>query len=317
MRDGGMDAEPVFEERGSLLRTAEVQDSERGGARSDGRTQAKGPAARSEAQPTVFDKGKFFFMLLVYMLPLMAALGLEGVFYGGATAPTFLEATMRPASLLATMSLFAGLVAGQRIVAARLRWKMKDMPSDLAKENLLRLGCLSALLCVAGRVGTRMEREPLAFSALVVFYTALFGWLFERIKHADIEFTRKCVSNPAALTLAALVVVLAFALISNHLSNFAVLERLRSGETIAVPSCVGVAIIVVGFHAALVLSPGDAVVHWHHWYTAFFGANFCVLDSTVSMCYQAMLVGIFLHGAALFGVEQCFYPGEARAGAAH
>ena len=61
-------------------------------------------------------------------------------------------------------------------------------------------------------------------------------------------------------------------------------------------------------HAALVLAPGAESAQFHHYYLGFVGSCLCTLATDTSMVAQAMLVGIYLHGTALFGVERVFYP---------
>ena len=85
-------------------------------------------------------------------------------------------------------------------------------------------------------------------------------------------------------------------------------SRQQTGST-----AVGAALfaVVIAGHAALVVGPGRTSAHFHHWYSGFLGSNFCVFEGRVSLLAHAMLLGIFLHGAAFFGVERVFYPDEA------
>ena len=61
------------------------------------------------------------------------------------------------------------------------------------------------------------------------------------------------------------------------------------------------------YHLALVFGPGHAHVHVHHWYWAWALTHICVFDSKTSQIAQAMFTGAYIHGVALFGVEQIFY----------
>jgi len=70
----------------------------------------------------------------------------------------------------------------------------------------------------------------------------------------------------------------------------------------------GVFLIIIAAHAALVLAPGAASAHFHHYYLGFVGSCLCTLATDTSMVAQAMLLGIYLHGTSLFGVERVFYP---------
>lgn len=52
----------------------------------------------------------------------------------------------------------------------------------------------------------------------------------------------------------------------------------------------------------------DAVDSDRYW--AFCAAHMCVFDSRTSQLAQAMFLGCYIHGVALFGVEKCFYVSE-------
>ena len=70
----------------------------------------------------------------------------------------------------------------------------------------------------------------------------------------------------------------------------------------------GVFLVLIAAPAALVLAPGAASAHFHHSYLGFVGSCLCTLATDTSMVAQAMLLGIYLHGTSLFGVERVFYP---------
>ena len=101
-------------------------------------------------------------------------------------------------------------------------------------------------------------------------------------------------------------------LLANHLALAAARNATRApGDApFSAAQALGLAAFVVGGHGLLVVAPGDTAAHFHHWYTGFVGSCFCVFDSDVSQIAHAMLLGIYLHGAALFGVERCFYPAD-------
>lgn len=99
------------------------------------------------------------------------------------------------------------------------------------------------------------------------------------------------------------------ALVANHLALVAARNEDFGGDFGAMQAIL-LAAVVVGAHVVLTVAPGRTEAHFHHWYTGFIGSAFCVFESDVSLIAHTMLLGIFLHGAALFGVEQCFYPPE-------
>ena len=101
-------------------------------------------------------------------------------------------------------------------------------------------------------------------------------------------------------------------LLANHLALAAARNATRApGDApFSAAQALGLAAFVVGGHGLLVVAPGDTAAHFHHWYTGFVGSCFCVFESDVSLIAHCMLLGIYLHGAALFGVEACFYPAD-------
>eukprot|EP00439_Symbiodinium_sp_Y106_P049822 s2496_g6.t1 len=51
-------------------------------------------------------------------------------------------------------------------------------------------------------------------------------------------------------------------------------------------------------------------LHLHHWYWAFLACHYAVFDCLLSRFAQAAFLGIYIHGAALFGLESIYEPSE-------
>mmetsp|Transcript_36218 Transcript_36218/g.122640 ORF Transcript_36218/g.122640 Transcript_36218/m.122640 type:complete len:304 (+) Transcript_36218:61-972(+) len=255
----------------------------------------------------------FFSLLAIYVAPLSWALLREGVYTADRQdLPAYLSPYATVEGLVAWLGVNVALYGAQRAVAARRGWKMNEKHAATHKEDLLRMCVLSGLLFLAGRVGARVAADPLVFFAWLAFFTFGYGVLFELLRHANIELTRDCVRNVHTLALMAFTASIVGGLLANHLALAAARNATRApGDApFSAAQALGLAAFVVGGHGLLVVAPGDTAAHFHHWYTGFVGSCFCVFDSDVSQIAHAMLLGIYLHGAALFGVERCFYPAD-------
>ena len=300
-------------------------------------------AARSKASAT-FVTGPvptrtFSALLCVYVAPLTWALLREGVYSSERRDLPPCAASRRPArafarsprpttnragrrrylspfttvpALVAWLALCLALYWAQRLVADLGRWKMNEKTAAVHKEDLLRQTLLSGLLFLAGRVGARLVDEPLLFGVLLVCFTFGFGVLFELVRHCNIELTADCWKNAYTVALMVFTAAIVGALVANHLAlvNARNAQRDPATPAFSATQAVGLAAFVIGAHVALTLAPGKTSAHFHHWYTGFVGSCFCVFESDVSLIAHCMLLGIYLHGAALFGVEACFYPAD-------
>ena len=115
----------------------------------------------------------------------------------------------------------------------------------------------------------------------------------------NVEFTANCVGNVYAVAVAA-------SPGAHNIQDLAHRERRR--ECTVAGRRRG---RVPGYYRGargLVLAPGAASAHFHHYYLGFVGSCLCTLATDTSMVAQAMLLGIYLHGTSLFGVERVFYP---------
>ena len=286
--------------------------------------------ASLEAPPPVRMK-TFLCLVAAYILPLAYCLAHEGIYAAsssrgggggenGVLVPGYLSTTPAVGAVASCMLFSLCVYGAQRFVSRRFRWKMREKGAACHKEDVFRMSLLNAFLCLFGRVGARLEdTSGVFFGGLVVFYIFFFGILFETVRHLDIEFTAACLQKPATVVFGIFVLFVVGALALNHFSLAAanakelsrrkqrLLPETNDDEGVAtLLGAAGLCAMVVLFHVALALAPGDASAHFHHWYTGFLGALFCVFDTPASMVAQAMLLGIYLHGAAFFGIEPCF-----------
>ena len=268
----------------------------------------------SKAAPQRVRTKTFLFLVAVYISPLVYYLAVEEPPKG-----RYLTTTPSVLSVLGWIVVSLTLYIGQRAVAFTMKWKINEKTSAIHKEDIFRMTLLNVTMCIFGRVGARLEspRAP-TFLFLAMVYTFFFGVLFEMVATFNIEFTKDCFANPAALIFAGFLIFILSALAWHHFSLAATNARFRrrlrhyhvddDDGLMSLPGAIALFILVIAFHVILSLAPGNSSAHWHHWYTGFLGALFCVFDSMVSQIAQVMLLGIFLHGAAFFGVEPCFSP---------
>mmetsp|Transcript_22756 Transcript_22756/g.70377 ORF Transcript_22756/g.70377 Transcript_22756/m.70377 type:complete len:282 (-) Transcript_22756:12-857(-) len=255
--------------------------------------------AHDAASPPKVPHNRFLAALAVYSAPLVYALLTDDM----SSDDPFLEADASVGGLAAFVALAALLYAAQRGLAAAGRWKFNEKTAADRKEDLLRQSLLCGLAYAGGAIGARLAARPLGFAALVAAYTFGYCVLFELLRYGDVEFTKGCVRNGYALAVFGYAVALVGGLVWHVLAAVAAHDGsaglLRAGAWF---------VLVVGGHAALSAAPGRTSAHFHHWYTGFVGSLFCVLKSDACAVAHAMLLGIFLHGAALFGVERVYYP---------
>jgi hypothetical protein len=138
---------------------------------------------------------------------------------------------------------------------------------------------------------------------IIAYYTWFFALIYEVTKNLNITLTRDCFRNPYTVSVTTLTGVMMVGVLALHVM-FAAADR-------NLVEFLGFALLATLFHLCLLVGPGSAHVHVHHWYWAFAAAHMCVFDSRTSQIAQAMFVGSYIHGVALFGVEKVFYVTEA------
>jgi len=137
------------------------------------------------------------------------------------------------------------------------------------------------------------------FVFLVTWFTGFYAVIFETTKSLNITLTPDWVSNPYTVCVTALSGAVVTGVLALHCLFAAQDQNLT--EFLAFLG------LALALHIGLLIAPGKAHVHIHHWYWAWALAHICVFDSRTSEVAQAMFCGGFIHGAALFGVEKCFY----------
>uniref|UniRef100_A0A7S3JVH7 Uncharacterized protein n=1 Tax=Aureoumbra lagunensis TaxID=44058 RepID=A0A7S3JVH7_9STRA len=248
----------------------------------------------------------FFLLVLIFILPLLKALAHEGLYHRG-TRPRYLPSESSVTAVVVWCLFSYILYSFQRQIAFSFAWKMHEKDSACHKEDIFRMTLYNIFLCVAGRVGARIDEGAIFFLSFCGVATIFFGVLFEMVKVFNIEFTKQCIRNPYALFFASFLIFILGSITVNHLSLIAATAQAPDTELNLFEAFALIAAVLM-FHIGLSFAPGNSSAHWHHWYGGFLGSLFCVFDTFSSRIAQAMLIGIYFHGAALFGVEPCFTP---------
>lgn len=201
----------------------------------------------------------------------------------------------------------AALGAGLRQALTALGWKLGAKTAAQQKDDFVRMAYANISLSVLARVQGRFE---VSFLLLVAFYTAFFAILFEMARHTNLEIAFDLARNLRGLWIFAVGVAVLLGVLHAHV-RLAFAQGLSFGL-----SYLGwVALALLGHAAAVALPPaaldkrdesGPARLHVHHWHWAFFATHFAVFDSALSRVSQALFLGVYLHGAACFGLEAIF-----------
>ena len=260
------------------------------------------PAPAAEGVP----HGAFLLTLALFVAPLVNALLREGIVVGTDERPRYVRRDCSARGLAFYLLLCAALYAIQYVLARRRRWKHNEKTLARHKEDLLRQSLLCGLAYSSGIIGGRLEETPLAFAAYVAF-TLGYCVLFELLRAGNVEFTANCVGNAYAVAVAAFAASLVGCLVAHTIFRISFIASVDANAP-SLGDAAGVFLVIIAAHAALVLAPGAASAHFHHYYLGFVGSCLCTLATDTSMVAQAMLLGIYLHGTSLFGVERVFYP---------
>jgi hypothetical protein len=249
--------------------------------------------------------GAFLLSLAGFVAPLVAALLQDGI-YVGADEPRYVRQNCSAAGLAFWLLLCAALYVLQYALAWRRRWKYNEKTAARHKEDLLRQSLLCGLAYGSGIIGGRLAEAPLAFTAYVVAFTLGYCVLFEQLRAGNVEFTANCVGNTHAVAVAVFAAALVGGLVAHTMFRISFIASLNANAP-SLANCAALVLVILAAHAALVLSPGSSA-HFHHYYLGFVGSCLCTLSTDTSMVAQCMLLGIYLHGTSLFGVERVFYP---------
>ena len=253
--------------------------------------------------------GAFLVSLACFVAPLVMALLREGIVVGTDERPRYVRRDCSAKGLAFYLLLCAALYAVQYVLARRRRWKHNEKTMARHKEDLLRQSLLCGLAYGSGIIGGRLEETPLAFATYVVAFTIGYCVLFELLRAGNVEFTANCVGNAYAVAVAAFAASLVGCLVAHTIFRISFIASVDANAP-SLGDAAGVFLVIIAAHAALVLAPGAASAHFHHYYLGFVGSCLCTLATDTSMVAQCMLLGIYLHGTALFGVERVFYPDD-------
>ena len=110
--------------------------------------------------------------------------------------------------------------------------------------------------------------------------------------------------NPAGFGIATAAIIVIGGVLKSHL-QLAFLEDFEFG--VVYVGWVFLALLAHVATASLWRNASEASkLHLHHWYWAFLAAHFPIFDSALSCLSQAAFLGIYVHGAACFGLESIF-----------
>ena len=263
------------------------------------------PAAAAEGVP----HGAFLVSLALFVAPLVNALLREGIYVNTNESPRYVRRDCSAKGLALYLLLCAALYAIQYVLAQKRRWKHNEKTLARHKEDVLRQSLLCGLAYSSGIIGGRLEETPLAFATYVVAFTLGYCVLFELLRAGNVEFTANCVGNVYAVAVAAFAASLVGCLVAHTIFRISFIASVNPTAP-SLGDAAGVFLVIIAAHAALVLAPGAASAHFHHYYLGFVGSCLCTLATDTSMVAQCMLLGIYLHGTALFGVERVFYPDD-------
>ena len=251
--------------------------------------------------------GAFLLSLAGFVAPLVAALLQDGIYVGADERPRYVRRDCSAAGLAFWLLLCAALYVLQYALAKRRRWKHNEKTAARHKEDLLRQSLLCGLAYGSGIIGGRLAEAPLAFTAYVVAFTLGYCVLFELLRAGNVEFTANCVGNTYAVAVAVFAAALVGCLVAHTMFRISSIASLDAYAP-SLANCAALVLVILAAHAALVLAPGAASAHFHHYYLGFVGSCLCTLATDTSMVAQCMLLGIYLHGTSLFGIERVFYP---------
>ena len=251
--------------------------------------------------------GAFLLSLALFVAPLVNALLREGIVVGTDERPRYVRRDCSAKGLAVWLLLCAALYAIQYVLARKRRWKHNEKTIARHKEDLLRQSLLCGLAYSSGIIGGRLDETPLAFAAYVVAFTLGYCVLFELLRAGNVEFTANCLGNIYAVAVAVFAASLVGCLVAHTIFRISFIASVDANAP-SLGDAAGVFLVIIAAHAALVLAPGAASAHFHHYYLGFVGSCLCTLATDTSMVAHAMLLGIYLHGTSLFGVERVFYP---------
>ena len=195
-------------------------------------------------------------------------------------------------------AVILGLYAALRLLS-RLGWKVRPKYCWQHKDDLMRMAYLDVSLCFLGRLHSR----NVMFLMCLVYFTAFYALLFEMVRHVNLHISWEVRHNPRGLAICCSALTIILAVLGAHTSM-----AYREGFLWTYGAWVALCLLCHGFMSA---APGTRL-HLHHWYWAFLAAHFAIFDCALSMCAQAAFVGIYVHGAACFGLDPIYY-GERRA----
>eukprot|EP00913_Durusdinium_trenchii_P025011 g23476.t1 len=194
-------------------------------------------------------------------------------------------------SLLTLEVAIGVLYALLRIVLDKLKWKQGQKASSQHKAEKLR----HVSLCFLGRLHGRVSGVFLIF---LLYFTAFYAVLFEMVRHVNLHISVDVLGNPRGLGICVTALVVIIGVLGSHLA-------VAFDQGIA-GAYVGWLLLGLLLHGAAEATPGGRL-HLHHWYWAFLASHYPIFDNPLSSLAQAAFMGIYIHGAACFGLQEIYY----------
>mmetsp|Transcript_12759 Transcript_12759/g.23173 ORF Transcript_12759/g.23173 Transcript_12759/m.23173 type:complete len:289 (-) Transcript_12759:293-1159(-) len=208
-------------------------------------------------------------------------------------------------SALVWFSLFLSIYLSIQYVWPRLGLIYHERTLDSHLETLTQLMIRGLCLMIVGNVQDRLKRNPIKFVVQIIGYTFLFGALYESCPRKSLatqsEGDPKNSSITAAIAGWAVGALVAMFALYNHV----VLAKSQGPRYFRF--YVGALLTTLFAHIMLfALFSRDVEIHIHHYHWSFILSCACCFPHPLSQWCQAMCIGIFLHGVAVFEFDPMF-----------
>ncbi|CAJ1343812.1 unnamed protein product [Effrenium voratum] len=124
------------------------------------------------------------------------------------------------------------------------------------------------------------------------------------VRHVNLHISADVLRNPRGLGICVAALFVILGVLLSHL-RMAFAESWDFGA--AYVGWVLLGLVLHGAASRLELTQG-CKLHLHHWYWAFLASHYAVFDCLLSSLAQAAFMGIYIHGAACFGLEPIYEP---------
>jgi len=178
-------------------------------------------------------------------------------------------------------------------------------PDHLHKNDLMMCLVQAVLLLRVGGVNVRLRREGFVFLAKVAWSMILYTGANEMVKGSNTSMA----SSGSKDLVAIMLIVMVFSLVSGLLRSL--LKSYHSPDPQQARTFLLYCTLGVVAHAIIVVYPGKASFHFHHYYWGFLGTVLTRPNSqavhSVTSHASAIFLGVWLNGLALFGSQPLWH----------